>query len=284
MEYVRVRSYAKINLSLDITGVQGGYHMLDSVVTTVDLCDTVMLKRRRRDRLVTVSMHGLGSESIPYEKNNAAVAAERFIAAYGTDGADIAVHKNIPMGAGLGGSSADVAGVLNGMARLFGVDDADGIKRIADGIGSDCGYMLTGGYARITGRGENVLPIDSDLELDLLLLVPGTPVSTPDCYRAYDAIRCRRPHTSEEVVRAVADGDRVALGKALGNGLLPAAYSLNPEVGEAVKALQALGPLGVTMTGSGSCVYALFENDQFARYALSRYRGKCRAFTAKTHL
>ncbi|MGN0818049.1 MAG: 4-(cytidine 5'-diphospho)-2-C-methyl-D-erythritol kinase [Candidatus Coproplasma sp.] len=284
MDYVRVKAYAKINLSLDITGVSGGYHNLDSVVTTVDVYDLITIKKRKKDKLVSISMHGMGSEGIPFKNNNAVKAAEKFIAEFDACGADVTIYKNIPMGAGLGGSSADVAGVLNGLKKLHGIEDDKKIKDIADSLGSDTGYMLTGGYARISGRGEIVKPIESDLKLNLLLLVPKTPVSTPECYRAYDGINCRRPATSDKAEAAVLSGDLQTLGKSLSNALMPAAAHLNADVMRAAEELHEFSPLGVTMTGSGSCVFALFENDQFCAYAYSRYRGKFTAIITKTYL
>ena len=106
MDTVRVKAYAKINLTLSVTGVKDGYHMLDSIVTSVDLYDAVKVKKRR-DGLVSVTMRGCGSENIPFGSNNAVKAAQAFIEKYSTRGADITVNKNIPVGAGLGGSSAD---------------------------------------------------------------------------------------------------------------------------------------------------------------------------------
>ena len=100
MNVVRRNAYAKLNLTLDITGEEGGYHLLDSLAVTVDLSDRVVL-RRRRDGLVTAAMHGMGSESIPFEENNAVRAAERFRDEFHTSGVDITVYKNIPIGAGI---------------------------------------------------------------------------------------------------------------------------------------------------------------------------------------
>lgn len=282
MNFVRVKSYAKINLSLDVSGAHDGYHEIDSVVTTIDIADVIAVKKRK-DKLVGITMHGMGSESMPYLSNNAVKAAEAFISAYSTAGADITIWKNIPMGAGLGGSSADAAGVLNALAKLYDVDDFAGIKRIADALGSDTGYMLTGGYARISGRGERVQPIDCDLKLDLALLIPRTGVSTAECYRLWDSVGERTAH-SEEVVRALSAGDREGLGKALSNGLYLPAKTLNADVGRAYEALAAFAPLGVNMTGSGSAVYAIFENDMFARYARSRYSGQMQFIQTKTCL
>lgn len=280
MNYARVKSYAKINLTLDVLGKENGYHKIDSAVTTVDLADVITAKKRK-DGLVFVTMHGEGSESIPFESNNAAKAAERFVAEFSTCGADITVWKNIPMGAGLGGSSADVAGVLNAMAKLYGVDDFDRIKAVADGLGSDCGYMLSGGYARISGRGERVSLLDSSLKLHIGILLPRGGVSTAECYALSDRLPPER-RTTQSAVNALLSGDAAALGQSLSNGLYAAAKTLNGDIGAATEALESFDPLGVNMTGSGSAVYAIFQNEQFLQYARSRYRGNCRFIFVKT--
>lgn len=258
--------------------------MLDSVVTTVDVYDLIIIKKRKKDKLVSVCMHGMGSEGIAFDDNNAVKAAEAFIRTFDTCGVNIEIYKNIPMGAGLGGSSADAAGVLNGLKKLFNVSDEEKIKKIADLVGSDCGYMLYGGYARISGRGDRVELINGNLKLDILLLLPSSPVSTVECYKTYDKLNCRQTPSSGEAYSAVKNGDKVALGKSLKNSLFPSAAYLNGEVAAAAQALRDFDPLGASMTGSGSCVFALFENEQYCRYALSRYNGKCRAVVTKTHL
>ena len=273
MNSVRVKAYAKINLTLDVMGVSGGYHQLDSLVASIDIYDLITVKKRADGRAI-VDMHDDGTEYIPPERNNAYIAARKFVEAYGTNGAHITVWKNIPYGAGLGGSSADVAGVLKAMAKLYDVDDADGLKRIADSIGSDCGYMLTGGYARLSGRGERVQPVDCGLKLQIGLLVPDSGVSTAECYALSDRLAENLSKTTAQAVEAAEKGDAVQLGKCLSNGLAGAAQRLNPDVAECIEELKAFDPLGVNMTGSGSCVYAIFENDQFLRYAKSRYRGR----------
>lgn len=282
MNYVRLKSYAKINLSLDVRGAEGGYHMIDSVVTTVDIYDLIAVKKRK-DGLVSATMHGMGSESILPEDNNAVKAAEAFIRRYGGRGADITVWKNIPMGAGLGGSSADVAGVLRAMAALYEVDDVQGVKQLADSLGSDCGYMLTGGYARMRGRGEIVQPIGSALKLDIGILLPKGGVSTAECYELFDRVG-QLSRSSDGAEAALLSGDVRALGKALHNGLYAPAKALNADVEGAYEALRAFDPLGVCMSGSGSAVYAIFENDQFMRYAMSRYSGPCRFIPARSLL
>ena len=277
---VRVKAYAKLNLTLSITGSSGGYHMLDSLVCSVDLFDLIVLKKRK-DSKILIQMHGQGTELLPYDENNAARAAESYINAFGTCGADITIYKNIPLGAGLGGSSADAAGVLIGMTKLYGAGSEKQLKELADGLGSDTGYMLTGGYARLLGRGDKVEFIDSKLNLNFLLLKPNGGVSTAECYKQYDSMP-QASISSESALRAVISGDRAALGACLNNALYAPAAILNPEVKTAYKELEAFSPLGVCMTGSGSAVFALFENAEFCRWAQSRYKGKFKCIQLKT--
>lgn len=276
----RVKAYAKLNLTLGITGVKDGLHMLDSVVCTVDIFDLIKL-RKRKDKLVTVTMHGRDTESLAYEDNNAARAAEAFISAFGTGGADIAVYKNIPVGAGMGGSSADAAGVLNGMAKLYGTGGEKDLKALADTLGSDTGYMLSGGFARLTGKGDAVGRFDVKTKLDFLMLVPRGGVSTRECYAAYD--KTGAPvNTSERALCALKSGDKKALGESLSNSLYLPAVSLNAEVKSAFEELEGFSPYGVNMTGSGSGVYALFETAELCDWAKSRYRGKAECFRLKS--
>lgn len=280
MKYARVKSYAKINLTLDVLGVKDGYHMIDSVVASVDISDVITAKKRK-DGLISIIMHGEGSESIAFEDNNAVKAGEAFIKRFNTCGADITVWKNIPMGAGLGGSSADVAGVIKAMAKLYKIEDTAALKELADGIGSDCGYMLTGGYARISGRGEIVNPVQGKPKLSLGILLPKKGVSTAQCYCLCDRLP-KSEYTSNEMQNAIEDGDINSIGQSLSNGLYASAIRLNADVESAYRELKAFDPLGVNMTGSGSAVYAIFENEEFARYAKSRYMGKHLFILAKT--
>lgn len=280
MNYARVKVYAKVNLTLDITGVVGGYHAIDSVVASIDLSDTVTVKKRN-DRIVNVFMHGEGSEAILPEENNAYKAAKAFMAAFNTTGADVTVWKNIPVGAGLGGSSADVVGVLRGMAKIYGVTDYAALKSVADAMGSDCGYMLTGGYARISGRGDRVKRIDSHLKMYMVLLVPSGGVSTAECYALSDGYT-HGEASSDSVENALVKGDLHGVAASLSNHLFAAARALNSGVGEAVKELTEFAPLGVNMTGSGCGVYAVMENEQFTQYVKSRYHGRHRIILTKT--
>ena len=279
MNTVKLNAYAKLNLTLDIVGAEGGYHMLDSLVTTVNLADRITL-RRRKDGLVRIRMHGLG-KNIPPEENNAQRAGDAFVEKFGTCGADVTIHKNIPIGAGMGGSSADIAGVIAGMGMLYSVSDMDALKALADRLGSDSGYLLSGGLARIRGKGEKVEPLPF-VPLHFLVLFPKEGVLAGEAYAAFDASRAKGSRRTEEAASLLRSGNADWAAKSFGNDLFAAACGILPAVGEAFLDLKAFSPLGVSMTGSGSAVFAAFESEELCLWAKSRYRGKCRAVALKS--
>lgn len=281
MNTARVNAYAKINLTLDITGAENGFHTLDSLVVSVSLYDRIVAKKRR-DGLVSVRMHGMGGESIPPEENNAQRAGDAFVSRFKTNGADIAVYKNIPVGAGLGGSSADAAGVLNALAKLYGIKDGAALKELADGLGSDTGYMLTGGFARLRGRGELVQPLGEFPETYFLLICPKSGVSSAECYAVYDGLeKATRPRT-ERVLSMLETGNFEWAAKLFGNDLYPAAAGLNPDAERAFAQARSFSPSGAGMTGSGSASYACFTQPELCEWARSRYAGKFRVYCVKS--
>ena len=283
MKRVKINGYAKINLTLEITGEKDGYHLLDSLVASVDLFDKVVITKRKGE-LSSITMKGQGSEEIPPETNNALKVAERFSKEFGVDGVDITVYKNIPIGAGLGGSSADAAAVLNGMAKLYGVTDRTRLKRLADEVGSDTGYMLDGGFARMQGRGTEIEKLPDFDTLYFFAIIPPTGVSAGACYRAYDSMQkpLRAESKTEQAILSLVENDAERLGRYLTNDLFAPACTLNQEVYTAQKEMQAFSPLGTVMTGSGSCVLGLFETEELCKYAQSRYKGKFKTLVLKT--
>lgn len=278
---VRIKSYAKLNLTLFITGVSGGYHQLESLVCSVDIYDLLIMKRRKDDR-VNVYMHGLPlGEQIEMEQNNAYKAANLYIDKFKSKGVDVEIFKNIPIGAGLGGSSADAAGVLRGMTKLYGLGSYAELEELAAKTGSDTAYMLTGGNAVLSGRGEICKPLETNTKLHFLLLLPKSGVSSRDCFLKYDEIGVSRSvdlRASEALLR----GDKRLLGESLYNALYKPASQINGDVQTAYEELKGFSPLGVSMTGSGSGVFALFENEEYCRWAKSRYRGKFECLTVKS--
>ncbi len=283
MSKVKIKSYAKVNLTLEIVGEREGYHQLDSLVTSVDLYDLIEVKKRKVKKN-RVTCYGMNSEFIPPEENNAKKTADAFCKKFQTTGADIVIYKNIPMGAGLGGSSADIVGVIRGMAKLYDITDEVALKELADELGSDTGYMLTGGFARMQGRGEKVERLDIQTKLYFLLICPQASVSTSACYKKYDELisENKNEEKTEKCIRALLENDLNEVGRYLTNDLFVPAATLCEDVKKAYEEALGFAPNGVVMTGSGSCVAALFDSKDLCEWARSRYKGVYEVYTAES--
>lgn len=255
---IQERACAKVNLTLGVTGRRSdGYHTLDSLMVTTDLCDDVTVTRCRE---VIVTCTGM---FLPY-RNTLRAAAERYRALTGR-GARIHVYKRIPAEAGLGGGSADAAAVLRGMQRLYGEAEERDLYDIALRVGADVPFCLQGGLCRAQGVGEVLTPFRLGAPLHLVLAKPAAGVSTRALFE-----RLNLPQPLPDTARAMAalsSGDVRALGPLLCNALQAEAEALVPEIGTLRQRLLALGALGACMTGSGSAVFGLFETAEAAAAA-----------------
>ena len=266
----QIKAYAKINLSLAITGEANGFHNLDSVVTTIDLFDTITVSKRKDDK-INLIMRGIGEDVLSSVNNNAYKAAMLFKETFKTKGMDIKIIKNIPLAGGLGGSSADVAGVLNALKKLFNIEDD--VKPLADKLGSDSGYLLTGGFARISGRGEIVSPIESNAEFWVLLAYSETGVNTADCFKKYDQMQsCESGFDNDKLVSAIKSGDVVEISKYVKNDLSYPAIALCDELAKNINALKSLSPLCASVSGSGATCFALFETKELTLWAADKMK------------
>ena len=142
---MKVQVCAKLNLTLNVFERQGKFHPIDSIATTVDICDVVTVTKRL-DNLVTVS----GVKGVEPCNNTAYKVAVAFCKQFGTTGVDISITKGIPFGGGFGGSSAVGSAVAYCMCKIFGVS-LDQVADICAETGSDLTFLLHGGLARPTG-------------------------------------------------------------------------------------------------------------------------------------
>lgn len=270
-----VKAYAKINLTLNVTGVKDGFHDIESLVTTVDIYDTIAVSARRDDK-ITLEMRMAGkrfAEDIPVERNNAYKAAKLFAETFGTGGADVKILKRIPLAGGLGGSSADAAGVLNAMKTLY--DVSEDVKPLADMLGSDTGYMTSGGFAVISGRGGKVEKIESEMKLHFVLIYANSGVNTAECYKKFDELGTEGVLSDNvSAAEAVKNDDLKTLGKCVGNALYLPASALNEEVRSNLEEIKRLSPVACGMTGSGSTVFGIFETEELCRWAEDKLRKK----------
>lgn len=257
MRKIKIRIPAKINLTLDVVGNEKGYHNINSLVTSIDVYDEITVKERKDDSITLVETGIKSGCMLP--DNNAFKAAKLFKEHYSTQGVDIILNKKIPVGGGLGGSSADIAGVLKAMNELFclNVD----VKPFANSLGSDSGYMTDGGLAVLHGRGDIVEKIDGKLKLYLIIITEEKMVSAKTGYAQFDKQGRKYIPATEDAVNEIKGGGELKeiLAK-LKNDLYPSAIEILPAIAENKKLLENAGALKAVMTGSGSAVYGVFEN------------------------
>lgn len=287
-----VRIPAKINLTLDITGIKGGYHELLSLVTSVNIFDKICAKNRTDDK-VTVTFTGLPC-GVAGENSHAKKAAELFIKSFGGRGADITVKRGIPAGAGLGGSSADAAGALLCLKELRRKELIGGGKtekdieaelvNIANLLGSDTAYMLKGGYAVLSGRGEKIERLAERKKFFYLIIAGKEGVSSSECYKRYDELGVKCASVTEKAARVLRCGDEKELAKLLKNDLYPAAAEILPEIGKNLSELSAYG--AAAMTGSGSATFGVYKSVKKRNAAYKKLKSKYgkRLVKAKTVL
>ena len=258
MKKVKIKIPAKINLTLDVVGKNDGYHDIKSLVTSVDVFDQITVTERK-DHRINLMMSGIPVD-VEEENNNAFKTAKLFMEKYSTLGVDIKIKKGIPVGAGMGGSSADVAGVLIAMNRIYDVN-AD-LKELADSLGSDVAYMLEGGYAVISGRGEKIAKKDIRKTLYFIILTDKKSVSAKDSYKKFDSIGKNHRQCTNGAVKALSDDDFYRFKLMIKNDLLDASAHFSEGIKHNLYVLEMAGAPAKIMTGSGSAVLGVFESER----------------------
>ena len=251
---IRLKAHAKLNLGLEISGRRGdGYHLIDTIFQEITLFDELEIEL---DDALRVECPG-----VPQEENTAYRAARVFFEASGVrGGAAIRVRKRIPSGAGLGGGSSDAAAVLKGLNWLHGMPlSQDMLAGLAVQVGADTPFFLAGGTQRARGIGEKLQPVPNRCRFLYLLVMPNGGVNTGEAYRLSDK---KRPPAVDmaRVEDALRRGDRDLFFRYAGNALMPAAERLEPEISHIRRACLEAGAEFSLMTGSGSCVFSVFQD------------------------
>lgn len=255
-------SYAKINLSLNVSGKNPqGYHLLDSVAASVNIADAVTVCERFDSR-VNVTYGGKTSR---YENDVVLKAVNALREQFGDFGVDVAVEKRLPEGAGMGGSSADAAAAIVLLDKLFGFFER-GFKgqSTALRVGSDVPYMLRGGFARITGVGENTEFFEAPVCLNAVVALGEKGVDTGRCFQTFDEIantETAAPSDNAKLISALKKGDFKGITDQCANALTAAAIRLNAGVETRLDALRRCGAAAAFMTGSGSACVGLFREE-----------------------
>jgi 4-diphosphocytidyl-2-C-methyl-D-erythritol kinase len=299
---MRVRAFAKINLSLRVLGARAdGYHELRTIFQSIALHDTLTIRAARGPFRLTCD-----DPNCPTDETNLIWrAAERMWKAAGRRGAvrDIAVdlEKRIPVQGGLGGGSSDGAAALRALGRRWGIDERK-VRAAASQLGADVPYFFEGGTALGVERGDLLFPLIDWPAAWVVLVIPGFGVSTKDAFEWWDEGRSSfDPSTLSGSSRAESRDDKLRMREGhvrtvttdslvlslpkdeLVNDLEPPVSDRYPRVARAVDALNKAGASHAAMSGSGSAVFGLFPRRADAVRAAGAVASRaCRSIVTRT--
>ncbi|MBO5363873.1 MAG: 4-(cytidine 5'-diphospho)-2-C-methyl-D-erythritol kinase [Clostridia bacterium] len=266
MEKLTLECRGKINLAIDVTGKrENGYHDVEMILQEIGLADRLTLSLRQDGRIVITS----DSSEIPTGEGNLAYrAAEAFFTRLGrNEGVEIHIEKRIPMGAGLGGGSADAAGVLKGLNAMFGQPfPIETLMELGEKLGADVPFCVMGGCAMATGIGEVLTPLPMPPKgLRCVIAKPEPFVSTKWVYENLDYTQKPDGLNVPAVAEGIRKGDLALICQSAANILETVTIPAYPVVGWLKEGFQEAGAVLSLMSGSGSAVFGLFENEEAAK-------------------
>jgi 4-diphosphocytidyl-2-C-methyl-D-erythritol kinase len=260
---VRVRVPAKVNLHLGVGPLRrDGYHELNTVYHAISIFDE--LTARRGDTL-SLTMEGEGTGELALDDSNLVIRAAHALAGYAgvPPHARLHLRKQIPLAGGLAGGSADAAAALVACDALWGTGlSREELATIAADLGSDVPFLIHGGTALGTGRGEAVSPVLArPTTWHWVVALADGGLSTPAAYRELDRLRgagAANPPlgSTDSLLGALRQRDPRVLAATLGNDLQDAALAMWPALSATLKAGEAAGALAGIVSGSGpTCVF-----------------------------
>ena len=274
MKSLHIRSYAKINLCLNITGKRkDGYHELDMVMVPISLHDSLVvdLLKKSPDNFVTVDDFSIGS----FNYNLATFSIDKLRSVYHFDEKfRILIHKVIPIQAGLGGGSSNAACSLKAVNDLLqlGASDEE-LMEIGKTLGCDIPFFVKCKPARCKGLGEILEPTEIKNNYYVLIVKPEAGCSTREVYLAADSMDLPVCNV-DNVIKALQEGDDDLLAASMGNALQAPAITLVPQIQTIIDELHDCGLKIVQQTGSGSAVFALSTDKKLLKKVLKQFENK----------
>ncbi len=263
---MQVKAAAKINLMLDILKrLENGYHSLFMIMQSVDLYDTITVNKNSINEIIIKC----DTNGVPCnEKNIAYKCAKAFFDALSIEdrGITIEIEKTIPMAAGTAGGSADGAGVLYCLNKIYDAKLSEReLCEIGCKVGADIPFSLVGGTAIALGTGTIIAPVTDMPECYIVLAKPDQDVSTPEAYSQFDALTRVRHLDRVSMIEAINNGAYEQICDLCGNVFEQAVEV--PKRPHIKGVMRKCGADACCMSGSGPTVYGIFSNREKAEDA-----------------
>ena len=258
-------AFAKINLTLDVLGKrEDGYHDIKSVMQTISLRDDVEIDvGTGKPWSLQCTMEGIPTD----ETNLAWKAAKLFFDSLGKDpeGLEIRILKRIPVGAGMGGGSADAAAVLRALNRHYGHPfSLPALAELGAQIGSDVPFCVLCGTAVVEGKGDRIRKLPDMPQCIFVVCKPDFSVSTPELYAKIDSCAIAQRPNHQAMESAMLAGDLVQVVNNVCNVFDPIVTEDHLELNYIKSVMNSYDGVGMQMTGSGSAVYCIVKEFEAA--------------------
>ena len=258
-------AFAKLNLTLDVLDKRpDGYHDIKSVMQTISIRDDIEIDvGTGKPWCLKCDKEGIPTD----ERNLAWKAARVFLdaAKKDPDGLEIRITKRIPSGAGLGGGSADAAAVLRALNRHYGEPFSIGaLAELGGLVGSDVPFCTICGTAMAEGRGDKLRKLPDMPDCVFVVCKPDFSISTPELYRKLDEKQIAKRPDNRAMESALIAGDIGKIAENLCNVFDPVVTEEHLELNYIKSIFNSYGSVGQQMTGSGSAVFAIVTEFEFA--------------------
>lgn len=279
MEETNIKARAKINLTLDVTGVRAdGYHEISTVMQTLALHDLLTIKKiYKPDYLKVVS----NLPWLPGDERNLAYRAAKYLKDRFeiAEGIFINIHKAIPASAGLAGGSADCAAALLGIRNLFKLPISDEeLRNLSVQFGADVPFCVMRGCAHATGIGEVLTPLPPLPYMHIVLAKPPIIVSTEDVFRNFDILAIKERPDTQRVLHGIENRNLEEIAAGMSNVLESVTAKQYPIINVLKAFLTDRGAAAAMMTGSGPAVFGIFAGRKAAEQAAKALKEKYKDF------
>ena len=268
---MKVRAFAKINLCLDVLRRKdNGYHEVEMVMTNVDIFDVLEIKELEEKKILLKSYN---TDLAMDETNLIYKAIVLLQKEAGKDfGIELSLEKNIPMEAGMAGGSADAAATLKAVNELFKLNiSKDRLMELGASLGADIPFCIMGGTALANGIGEKLKSLKPLPKMKILIAKPNTGLSTKKVYESLDIENLNKSgfrHREVKEMVSVIESDKdektkiKEIADSLNNILELPSIKLLPFIEDIKKTMMDNNCLGCLMSGSGTAVFGIFDNDE----------------------
>ena len=275
MKSYTIESYAKVNVGLQILNERpDGYHNINTVFQELDFYDTIELKKKDNGCEFQSNVKWLKNDST----NLCVLAFEKLSEEYDIGGVSINLVKKIPSGGGLGGGSSNAAAILKGLCHLYSIDPInEKMSKIAHTLSADVPFFLKGGLQIASGIGEQLVEINGSINGVYLLIIPEFKIDTKWAYKSFKKF-LQRPKVEVNFADLL-ERDKTPF-KLFENDFESIVIPAYPEIAIIKEKLWSCRPKFVSLSGSGSTVFGIFDDEADAKSAESLFSHRYSTFIA----